>query len=274
LETLRAAAVQLTSTHDVDANLARAATLIAQAASRGAKLVGLPENFAFIAREGDEQAKLALAESLDGPPGRILAAMADAAGKNGVWLILGGMPERSSDAGRVHNTCVLLRPDGTIAARYRKIHLFDVKLADGSVFQESATVAAGSEAVVAETPWGGLGLSVCYDLRFPELYRGLMSRGARVLAIPAAFTLFTGKDHWHVLLRARAVENLAWVIAPAQTGRHNERRQSYGHACIIDPWGSVLADAGDREGLAVADIDLEAQDRIRRELPALDHRKL
>jgi deaminated glutathione amidase len=271
MEPLRAAAVQLTSTHDVEGNLSRAAALVAEAAARGARLVGLPENFAFIGEEAD---KLALAESLDGAPGRILGAMAGAARKHGVWLLLGGMPERSNDPRRVHNACVLLRPDGTVAARYRKVHLFDVNLADGAVFQESASVAAGADLVVADTPWGGLGLSVCYDLRFPELYRGLVARGARMLSVPAAFTLYTGKDHWHVLLRARAVENLCWVLAPAQTGRHNERRQSYGHACIVDPWGAVVADAGDREGLAVADLDFLAQDRIRRELPALDHRRL
>jgi predicted amidohydrolase len=271
MQTLRAAAVQLTSTADVDGNLASCGRLIREAAGRGARLVGLPENFAFI---GEEQDKLALAESLEGPPGRILGAMAGAAREANVWLLLGGMAERSDDPKRVHNTCVLLRPDGTVAARYRKVHLFDVSIADGAVFQESSTVKPGADPVVADTPWGGLGLSVCYDLRFPELYRALASRGARVLAVPAAFTLFTGKDHWQVLLRARAIENFCWVVAPAQTGRHNERRQSYGHACIVDPWGAVVADAGDREGLAVADLDFVAQDRIRKEFPSLEHRRL
>jgi len=271
METLRVAAVQVTSTSDVDRNLARCADLIGEAAGRGARLVGLPENFAFI---GEEQEKLALAESLDGPPGRILGTMAGLAREANSWLLLGGMGERSDDAKRVHNTSVLLRPDGTIAARYRKIHLFDVNIADGAVFQESATVKPGADLVVADTPWGGLGLSVCYDLRFPELYRTLVSRGARMLAVPAAFTLFTGKDHWQVLLRARAIENLCWMFAPAQTGRNNEKRHCYGHACIIDPWGVVVADAGDREGLAVADLDFAAQDRIRKELPSLDHRRL
>ena len=271
METLRAAAVQLTSTADVDRNLGRASELISRAASQGARLVGLPENFAFI---GDEEAKLALAESLDAAPGPILRAMAEVARGAGVWLLLGGMPETSADPKRVHNTAVLLNPDGTIAERYRKVHLFDVDIPDGAVFQESATVLPGADAVVAQTPWGGVGLSICYDLRFPELYRTLASRGARILTVPAAFTLFTGKDHWHVLLKARAIENLTWIIAPAQTGRHNDRRQSYGHACIVDPWGSVLADAGDREGVAVADLDMAAQERIRRELPALKHRRL
>jgi len=271
MDTLRAAAVQMTSTADVDGNLRRAGELIARAASQGARFVGLPENFAFI---GDEEAKLKLAESPGVRPGPILGTMIDAAKANGVWLLLGGMPEPSGDPKRVYNAAVLLRPDGTLAAHYRKVHLFDVHIPDGAVFRESETVVPGEDLVVAETPWGGIGLTVCYDLRFPELYRSLVSRGARILTVPAAFTLFTGKDHWHVLTKARAIENLSWVIAPAQTGRHNERRQSYGHACIVDPWGSVRADAGDREGVAVADLDMGLQDRVRRELPALDHRRL
>ncbi len=265
-----AAVVQMTSRADVSENLERADALIGEAAARGAKLVALPENFAlFTAVEAD---RLAAAEALDGT-GPILSAMTAAARRHGVALVLGGMPERA-EGPRAHNTCVYLDAGGRVLARYRKIHLFDVRIPDGASYAESATTAAGAEPVIVETPWGGLGLSVCYDLRFPELYRELARRGARMLAVPAAFTLHTGRDHWHVLLRARAIENLCYVLAPAQHGRHSEKRTTYGHALICDPWGHVLAEVGDHEGVAVAELDLDYQARLRAELPALDHRRL
>jgi len=266
-----AAVLQLNSGQDVSANLARATELIDAAARRGAELAVLPENFALFA--DDEQRKLAAAETIaEGGP--ILDAMRAAAKRIGIALVLGGMPERSSDEGRVHNTAVYLAADGTVQAVYRKIHLFDVVIPDGAEYRESKTVAAGSQPAVVETPWGGLGLSVCYDVRFPELYRALAARGARMLVVPAAFTLHTGRDHWHVLLRARAVENLAYVLAAAQYGRHGAKRVTYGHSLIIDPWGQVLAEVGDHEGIAIAELDFAYQDRLRRELPALTHRRL
>jgi deaminated glutathione amidase len=202
-----AAVIQLTSTADVDGNLDRAAALCARARARGADLCALPENFALLS--STEADKLAFAEDLGGAPGPILARMGAVARAEGLHLFLGGLPERGPDPSRVYNSCVHLGPDGRIAAVYRKVHLFDVQLADGTVLRESASVAGGAaeQAVVAETPWGGAGLSVCYDLRFPELYRRLAERGARMLLVPSAFTLHTGKDHWHVLLRARAIEN-------------------------------------------------------------------
>lgn len=267
---LLAAVVQMTSGPDLRQNLARAASLVEEAARRGAGLAVLPENFALFADH--ERAKFAVAETIPGD-GPILTTMREAAARHRIALVLGGMPERADEA-HVHNSCAYVSPTGEIEAVYRKIHLFDVSIPDGADYRESATVAPGSGPVVVKTPWAPLGLSVCYDVRFPELYRALASQGARMLAVPAAFTLHTGRDHWHVLLRARAIENLCYVLAAAQYGRHNPKRVTYGHALICDPWGQVLAEVGDHEGVAVAEIDLEYQDKLRRELPALGHRRM
>jgi predicted amidohydrolase len=267
-----AAAVQMTSGPDVGANLDQAEALVAEAARRGAELAVLPENFALLAAD-DAEAKLRAAEEIGEGP--IVGRMRGLARRLGVALVLGGMPERvAGDPGRVHNSSVYLDAAGEIKAVYRKIHLFDVDIPDGATYRESAKVAPGTEVVVVETPWGGLGMSVCYDVRFPELYRQMAARGARILTVPAAFTLHTGRDHWHVLLRARAIENLSYVIAAAQVGRHGDKRVTYGHALIVDPWGHVLADAGDRPSVATAELDLEHLERLRRELPALGHLRL
>jgi predicted amidohydrolase len=273
------AAVQMTSGEDVDANLERSRELVREAASAGALVVGLPENFAYLGSRGDH--KLAIAEEL--PPvgtdehrdiGPILSAMRALALKTGVWLLLGGFPEKSDKPDRINNTSVLLDPEGRIAATYRKMHLFDVDVPGGKRFRESDTVAPGSDVVVATTPWGGLGLSVCYDLRFPELYRAHTAQGARIITVPSAFTLETGKDHWHVLLRARAIENQVYVMAPAQVGTHGPSRRSYGHALVVDPWGVIVAECGDQEGFALARLDFAYQDKIRSALPCLTHRRL
>ncbi len=276
---LCAAAVQMTSTEDVAGNLASACQLVRVAARRGAQLVGLPENFAYLGSDRDH--RLAIAEPLDPDrdgagsfPGPILATMIALAREVGLHLLLGGFPERGQDAARIRNTAVLLGPDGDISARYRKIHLFDVDTPNGTRFRESEAIEAGGEVVVAPFPWGGLGLSICYDLRFPELYRRQSSAGARVLAVPSAFTAETGKDHWHTLLRARAIENQAFVLAPAQFGLHGGQRRSYGHALIVDPWGTVLAECGDHPGVAIADLDFQYQDDVRGRLPCLSHRRL
>jgi predicted amidohydrolase len=277
------AAVQMTSTEDVGHNLERAGELVRQAAGHGAALVGLPENFAYLGANDDH--RLSLAEDLptpeatepSGTSGPILAAMRELARQAGVWLILGGFPERGSAGGKLRNSCVVLNPNGLVAAVYRKMHLFDVDLAQvagGKRFRESDTVEPGSEPVVADTPWGGLGLSVCYDLRFPELYRRLGERGARMVAVPSAFTLETGKDHWHVLLRARAIENQVYLLAPAQFGSHGGNRRSFGHALVVDPWGAVIAECGDHEGFALARVDFAYQDKVRGALPSLGHRRL
>jgi predicted amidohydrolase len=278
--TLRIAAVQMCSTEDVAENLARADALVREAAASGAALVGLPENFAYLGTDRDHKVAIAEdigggSEGLDKPDGPILGRMRQLAKDTRVWLLLGGFPERiAEDPGRIGNTSVLLDPEGAVSARYRKMHLFDVDVPGGQRFRESDTVVAGGAPTVAETPWGRLGMTICYDLRFPELYRALAAQGARLIAAPAAFTRETGKDHWHVLLRARAIENQAFVFAPAQWGFHGGKRASYGHALVVDPWGVVLAECGERDGFALAPIDLAYQDQVRAKLPALHHRKL
>ncbi|MCU1277605.1 MAG: carbon-nitrogen family hydrolase [bacterium] len=267
---LLAGVVQVTSGADLEHNLARCSELVESAVKMGAKLVVLPENFAFLGEH--ETAKMAVAEAVPGD-GRILSTMSRLARSRSVDLVLGGLPEAVS-ATHVHNTSVYIDARGDIRGIYRKIHLFDVAIPDGAVYRESASVKPGGEAVVVDADAGKVGLSICYDLRFPELYRTLAKDGARILTVPAAFTLHTGRDHWHPLLKARAIENLAFVLAAAQYGRHNAKRVTFGHACIIDPWGHVLAEVGDREGVAVAELDFDYQDRLRRELPALEHRRL
>ncbi|MGF1464540.1 MAG: carbon-nitrogen hydrolase family protein [Sandaracinaceae bacterium] len=267
----KVAAVQMTSTDDVEANLGATERLVRHAAEEGAELALVPECFAYL---GPEAGKLPLAEPLPSG-GPILDRCRSLARSTGLHLVLGGFWERGDDPRKVRNACVHLDGAGEIRAVYRKIHLFDVDLPDGTKLEESATVEAGREAVVTDTPFGRLGLSVCYDLRFPELYRRLVGDGAIALAVPAAFTLTTGKDHWHVLLRARAIEAQAYVIAAAQTGHHFGRRRSYGHALVCDPWGTVVADCGgDGEGVAIGTIDPERVAAIRRSLPSLRHRVL
>jgi predicted amidohydrolase len=267
---LLAAVVQMTSGGEVAANLEKASHLVAEAARRGARLAVLPENFALMAAA--DSAKIAMAETIPGD-GPILAKMGALARRLQIAIVLGGMPE-SMNGTRVFNSCVFLDQTGEVKAIYRKIHLFDVAIPDGAHYRESQLVSAGTSPVVAETAWGSLGLSICYDVRFPELYRNLSAAGARMLTVPAAFTMYTGRDHWHALLRARAIENLCFVLAAAQQGRHDERRVTYGHSLIVDPWGQILAEVGDREGIAVAELDFDYQDRLRRELPALHHRRL
>jgi predicted amidohydrolase len=267
---VRVALVQMTSTDDVDANLAAAEAWVEEAAARGARLVALPENFAYLRREGTP---IACAQDLEGPVVTRLRALAR---RLGVRILGGTFPEAVPNDGRVYNTSVLLSPEGELEAVYRKIHLFDVDLgaSGGGVYRESAHVAPGKQIVVAETPEAVIGLSVCYDLRFPELYRALAARGAHLLMVPSAFTRETGKDHWEVLLRARAIENQAFVLAPAQCGRHSEARASHGRSLVVDPWGRVLAQGGDRPCLVMADLDLAELAEIRARLPALDHRRL
>jgi deaminated glutathione amidase len=270
----RVAAVQMCSTEDVARNLTTARRLVRQAGEAGAALIGLPENFAYLGSDRDH--RLSLAEPLaGGEDGPILREMRQAARESRAWVLLGGFPEKlPEDPQRIGNTSVLLDAEGEIRARYRKIHLFDVQIPGGQQFRESDSIGAGDAPVVAETPWGGLGLSICYDLRFPELYRELSRRGARLLAVPAAFTRETGKDHWHVLLRARAVENQMYLFAPAQWGFHGGKRSSYGHALVVDPWGVVIAESGEHDGFALGQIDPEYQDRVRTNLPCLNHRRL
>jgi len=266
----KVAVLQMTSTDDVRANLETVVRLTTQAAADGARLVVVPECFAYL---GPEEGKLAVAEPLP-QGGAILAGCAELARRARVELVLGGFWETGDEPDKVKNACVHLAEDGRVKAVYRKIHLFDVDLPDGTALEESKTVEAGGEPVVSETAFGKLGLSVCYDVRFPELYRKLVDRGAIAMAVPAAFTLTTGKDHWHVLLRARAIESQSYVLAAAQAGHHFGRRSSYGHALIADPWGVVIAECGEGPGFAAAYIDPEVVTRVRRSLPSLAHRRI
>jgi len=261
-------AVQMTSTAERAKNLDTAVRLVREAAALGAKLVGLPENFAFM---GPEEQRLAGAETLDG---QTLSTMRDLARTHDLFILAGSIAEKVDHPKKTANTSALVANDGSIAAVYRKIHLFDVNIPDGARYAESEVVVPGDKVVVAPTPLGRIGLTVCYDLRFPELYRKLAGLGAEVLTIPSAFTLFTGKDHWEVLVRARAIENLAYVMAPAQVGRHSTSRQTFGNAMIVDPWGVVLARCADGEGVCVAPFSRTRLERVRQELPALKHRKL
>jgi predicted amidohydrolase len=267
---MHVAVVQLNTQDDLTKNLESVRHWIAQAAAEGAQLVTLPENFAFM---GEEARKRELAERVDGAfPGPILSTLAESATKHGVWVLGGGMPEKSDDLARPYNTSVLVDSRGCVTATYRKVHLFDVTLADGNSHRESAVNSPGSEVVTTEVLGVGVGLSICYDVRFPELYRKLVAQGVRVVSVPAAFTLYTGKDHWHALLRARAIENQVYVLAPAQHGKHPRGRQTYGKSLIVDPWGDVMAQCSDGEGIATARLDFGYQDRVRTAMPALLHR--
>ncbi len=282
MSVLKAAVVQLCSSGDVEQNLRQVESLCEKAQRRGAELVCLPENFALLSQ--NEHDKFAHAVTIEKDAagdlsgrGPILERMQKLAQTLGVHLVLGGMAETGRTKERVYNSSVHLLPDGKIAAVYRKIHLFDVHFAHAATsLCESASVEFGDvdQVIVSDTPWGGLGLSVCYDVRFPELYRRLAAASAKLLSIPAAFTLHTGKDHWHVLLRARAIENQCFVLAAAQQGRHSPTRFTYGHSLIVDPWGTVLCECPDGVGVAMAELDLDSLTKIRTDLPALRHRRI
>ena len=267
---LRVGAVQMCSSDDLAANLATVRALTARAADDGAKLVILPECFSFLGRrEGD---KLAIAETLDGA-GPVASALRELATKHGVWIVGGGTPELvPGDIARTYNTALVVDPRGELVARYRKIHLFDVDIPGGAVLKESDATAPGAELVVVDIGGANVGVSICYDLRFPELYRRLVKdRGAEVLLVPAAFTAHTGAAHWHLLLRARAVENQAWVVAAAQHGKHNEKRESYGHSLAVDPWGTVVGEQAAGDGVVMATLDGETVAKRRTQMPCLGH---
>jgi deaminated glutathione amidase len=267
---MHVAAIQLNSTADMEHNLARVRSLIAAAASQGAELVALPEHFACL---GAEDVWDAAAQDLEGP---LVSEFRELARKLGIFLLLGSFPELNAAGARPYNASLLLGRDGEILAHYRKMHLFDVELPGAPAYRESQHVQAGAEMVTAQLPGTPFtaGLAICYDVRFPELFRAQSARGANLLLLPAAFTRTTGRDHWEVLLRARAIENLAYVVAPAQWGVHAAGRASYGRSLIIDPWGLVLAQAADGEGIIAARLDFARLERLRRELPALGHRRL
>jgi predicted amidohydrolase len=259
------AAVQMRSTDDRERNLDAAEGFAAEAAGRGADVIAFPENVADLRAEGDRRRP---AESASGPTARRFAAMAV---RHHAWILAGTIGLRDARGRKRSNASMLFAPDGAVAAIYRKMHLFDVAIPRRAEFRESKIVAAGDAPVVAATPLARFGLSICYDLRFPELYRHLAMAGAVVLFVPSAFTAYTGRSHWTALLRARAIENLAYVVAPAQWGRHHKGRRSYGHSCVIDPWGRVIAERARGTGVVLARIDLARVARLRLELPALTH---
>jgi predicted amidohydrolase len=261
---VRVAAVQLNSTSDKARNLAAAERLVREAAADGAELVALPEKWNLLA---DGEGLLAGAEPLDGPS---LSAARDWARTLGIHLLAGSIGERGGE--KAANTSVLIGPDGEDVATYRKIHMFDVD-AGGVSYRESAHESPGSEIVTGALGELLLGMTVCYDLRFPELFRILALRGARLIAVPSAFTLATGRDHWEVLLRARAIENQVFVLAPNQIGRAEPHYESFGRSAIVDPWGVVLATAPDEECFIAADLDLAKQERVRESLPSLANRR-
>ena len=267
--TYLAAAIQMNAGPDKPANLERAERLIRVGAARGANLIALPEVFNW---RGKRNEQAAAAETLDG---QTLTLMSRLARELQIHIVAGSITEQPPHGdSRCYNTSVLLGPDGKQIAVYRKIHLFDIDLPGRVTVRESDTKLAGDDVVTAKTPLGTIGLSICYDLRFPELYRRLTFAGAQIIAIPSAFTFPTGEAHWEALIRARAIENQAYVIAPAQFGPNVYGYSDYGNSMIVDPWGRVLARASDQEGVVVAPIDLEYQERVRRELPALKHARL
>jgi deaminated glutathione amidase len=268
---MKIAALQMTSGPDVSANLATAGELLAEAAAAGASLAVLPENFAFMGLADAD--KLAVAETEGTGP--IQQFLGEAARRLRFWIVGGTIPLRLAGERRVAAASLLLDSSGKVAARYDKIHLFDVDIPGrNESYRESANIAPGKAAIVAETPVGRLGMSVCYDVRFPELYRQLSSKGAQVLTVPSAFTGPTGRAHWESLLRARAIENLCYVIAPAQSGAHENGRETYGDSLIVDYWGRVLARRPRGRGVVMADIDLARQSEVRSGFPALQHRVL
>jgi predicted amidohydrolase len=262
---LPVALVQLDATAHVDANIDRATALAADAASAGARLVVLPE---YLQYRGDDDGFRASARPIPGP---FTAAFADVARRHDAW-ILASLAEVGDDLAKPYNTSVLIAPDGSIAATYRKIHLFDVAIDAGPIDEESARVSAGDEPVCADVDGIKVGLSVCYDLRFPELYRTLALAGAEILTVPANFTERTGRDHWEVLLRARAIENGAWVLAAGQSGGP-PGQPAFGRSMIIDPWGTVVAQASDGVGIIRADVDTDRVAAVRRQIPALANRR-
>lgn len=268
----RIAALQMTSVASVEANLASARQLLERARTRGVALAALPENFAIMGRSESE--KLEVAEPMGEGP--IQAFLGRTARELGLWIIGGTIPIRvEGDPGRVAAACLVFDDQGRCAARYDKIHLFDVDLPDRDErYRESATIAAGSQPVVVSTPVGRVGLAVCYDVRFPELFRILLSQGAEILSLPSAFTAPTGQAHWELLVRARAVENLCYVLAPAQSGVHESGRETWGESMVVDAWGHVLDRvAGPGPGLAVGEVDRTMQQDVRSRFPSVSHRK-
>jgi predicted amidohydrolase len=263
-----AAAIQMLASEDKEANLRHAESAVREAAGRGARMAALPEVFNWRGDKTDEKKN---AEPLAGPTAERMARLAR---ELKIYLLAGSFPEDIPEARKCYNTSLLFDPDGRQLARYRKIHLFDVAIPRGVTALESETREHGADVVTAETEFGRVGLTVCYDLRFPELYRALVDQGAKIIFVPAAFTAFTGEAHWEPLLRARAIENQVYVIAPDQIGHNPKSFSTYGNSMIVDPWGRILARAPDKPSVITAEIDLDYLAAVREELPALKHRRL
>jgi predicted amidohydrolase len=264
----RLACVQVNAGGDIDSNIAAASALVREARNAGADFIALPECVALMEPNKKRILSLATDESACRP----LAAFRDLARDTGAWLLAGTVVVTAQD-GRLANRSCLIAPDGAVRARYDKIHMFDVDLPGGESYRESATYRPGEEAVTAALPWGGLGMTVCYDVRFPKLYLALGQAGADFISVPSAFTRQTGIAHWHVLLRARAIETGAYVFAPAQCGEHPGKRFTFGHSLIVNPWGEVLADGGEAPGYVIAEIDPAKVAAARRAIPSLAHER-
>ncbi|XP_038893375.1 deaminated glutathione amidase, chloroplastic/cytosolic [Benincasa hispida] len=271
VNSVRVAVAQMTSINGLSSNFAICSRLVKEAVSAGAKLICFPEDFSFMPANDGESQKIA--EPLDGP---IMNQYCSLARESSIWLSLGGFQEKGPDDQHFYNTHVIVDDTGTIRSSYRKIHLFDVDVPGGRVYKESSYTKAGEDIVAVDSPIGRLGLTVCYDLRFPELYQHLrFQHNAQVLLVPSAFTKETGEAHWEILLRSRAIENQCYVIAAAQAGKANEKRESYGDSLIIDPWGKIVGRLSDRlaTGIAIADIDFDLIEAVRSRLPIAQQRK-
>lgn len=267
----RIAAIQMASGPNVGANLLETERLVTEAVDAGAKLVTLPENFAFMGKQ--ERDMLTIGETYgQGPLQNFLSQLAE---KHSIWLIAGTIPLKTHNPERVRSTCLVFDAQGQQVARYDKLHLFDVHLVDANEkYMESAAIEPGDTVVVIDSPFGRVGLAICYDLRFPELFRAMIEQGMEILALPASFTAITGKAHWEVLVRSRAIENLVYVIAAAQGGYHVSGRETYGHSMIVSPWGTILAELPRGNGAISSQFDVDCQTTMRRNFPALRHRRL
>jgi deaminated glutathione amidase len=264
---LRAACIQLTSTTEIARNIELSSALVREAHARGAQFIGMPEVVNLCDKRPGMGAKAAYVEAEE----PALKAYKALAAELNVWLLVGSLVVKLEDDSRMANRGFLIDPSGAVAASYDKMHMFDVDLEGGEQYRESNNYRPGDRAVVTDTPWGRIGMTICYDVRFPYLYRALAKAGAGILTVPSSFARTTGKAHWHTLLRSRAIETGCYVLAPAQCGDHEDGRQTYGHALIVAPWGEVLADAGEEPGVIVADLDMGAVDRARAMVPSLDH---
>lgn len=265
-ESLRIACLQMNSGSDFDANLETFRVMTREAAAAGSNFVLSPEYFLMM--DGAGRVMRERAQDERGDPAH--AALCELARELGIWLLAGSITLRSGD-GRLFNRSVLISPDGRAVAGYDKIHMFDVTLPDGKVIRESSAYRPGERAVLAETPWGKLGMTVCYDLRFPGLYRALAQAGAVFISVPSSFQRQTGKAHWHTLLRARAIENECFILAPAMCGDHSGNRQSYGHTLVVDPWGEIIAEGGELPGIVYAELEPRRVTRVRGMMPSLEH---